>query len=125
MDQRRELRFQVNQNVRVTVLEPARAGIDGKIRNASGRGIGVELPERLAPGTAVKLDLDDSFLLGEVIYCRADGESWYAGIELEHALFGLAALAATLSDFSEERSGPEHAYALQDARRQNPKQSRQ
>src|SRR4051812_43252262 len=112
MDQRRESRFQVNQRVRVTVLEPARAGIEGKIRNASGRGIGIEMPERLATGDAVKIDLDDSFLLGEVIYCRADGNGWYAGIELEHALFGLAALAATLSDFSESRSGSEHAYAL-------------
>ena len=52
---------------------------------------------------------------------RNDGSGWYAGIELEHALFGLAALAATLSEFGEGRSGPEHAYALNDARRKNPK----
>ena len=58
MDQRRESRFQANQKVRVTILEPARAGIDAEIRNASGRGVGLWLRERLGPGDAVKIDLD-------------------------------------------------------------------
>jgi hypothetical protein len=83
----------------------------------------LRLGQRVPPGTALRIDLPDSMLLGEVIYCRAEGEDWYAGIELEHALFSLNELAEALRGFHEETSGREHQNALHDAGRQGEKQT--
>ncbi len=90
-----------------------------EIRNVSGRGIGLELKERIDAGTALKITLEDAFLLGEVIYCHPRGTGWYAGVVLEHALYGLTRLAAAMREVNEEYSGMERPYAAQHTRRQN------
>ena len=73
-------------------------------------------------GTAVKIEADDSILLGEALYCRDDGGSFFVGVELEHALYGLVELGRILREFAEESSGLEHAHALKDRREQHCEQ---
>jgi hypothetical protein len=91
----------------------------GRIKNVSVRGVGLELRCRIAAGAAIRIDLKDALLLGEVIFCREDTESYYAGVELEHALFGLRELQLALDGFSDPLSSPEQAEAVIERRYQN------
>src|SRR5262245_54411178 len=111
MEQRRETRFTADQPIRIIVIGPPDLHLAGRVKNASGRGMGIEVSQRIDAGTALKLALDDAILLGEAIFCRDDGGSFYVGIEVEHALYGLAELARIMSDFSEEDSGSERRPA--------------
>ena len=105
MNQRREPRFETEQSVWITLFGEPDIQLPARIENVSARDIGLELQGPVAVGTALKIDLDDGLLLGEVIYCREDEASFYVGVELEQALCGLGQLAEALSAFSDSRSG--------------------
>jgi hypothetical protein len=119
MNERREQRIEANQSVRITILGEPEAQLPALIKNVSVRGVGLELRCRIAAGAAVKIELKDAMLLGEVIFCREDAESYYAGVELEHALFGLTELQLALDGFPDSLSGPEQAHAVVERRYQN------
>jgi hypothetical protein len=111
MDQRREPRFIADQSVVVTVLGDPEVQQIARIRNASGRGLSMEIPSKVQPGSALKIELDDSILLGEVIYCKGGQGSYLLGMELDQALCGLTELGKQLQEFAtEELSGMELAY---------------
>ena len=93
MNQRHETRVPANRSVEITLFGEPDISLPARIKNLSGRGIGLELDGPVAAGTALKVELEDSLLLGEVIYCRRDEDSYYVGVELEHALCGLAELS--------------------------------
>ena len=59
----------------------------------------MEVP--VAAGTALKVELDDALLLGEVIYCRPDESVFYVGVELEHALCGLGELSRMVNAYND------------------------
>src|SRR5690348_12299422 len=101
MNQQREVRIQANQRVAITLFGEPDIQIQARIRNISGRGIGLELETAVPPGTALKVELEDALLLGEVIYCRQDEAAFYAGVELEHALCGLAELSRVVRAFED------------------------
>jgi hypothetical protein len=107
MNQRREPRFPVDRPIAVTVFGPPDTRVEARIRNAAGRGLGLELAAPLATGTALKIDLEDSILLGEVIYCRVQEGGWYVGVELVHALNGLVELASIMRGFVDAPSRAE------------------
>jgi hypothetical protein len=105
MSQRREPRLNADQAVWITVFGEPDIRLPARVKNVSARGVGLVLQGPVAMGSALKLELDDSLILGEVIYCRADDkDSFYVGVELEQALCGLAELADALQAFSEEPS---------------------
>jgi hypothetical protein len=116
MDLRRAPRFSANQPIVVTVLGEHESRHAARVRNASGRGLGLELGIPLPTGTALKIELDDSILLGEVMYCRYENSFYFVGVELEHALLGLAEFAKTLLGF-EEPSGVKGAHAVDHRKR--------
>jgi hypothetical protein len=115
MNERRESRFEADQPVWVTVYGAVDVRVQGRVRDFSGRGLGLEVAQPIYTGTALKLEIADSMLLGEAIFCRRDGECFYVGIELEQALHHLVDLSEMLRGFTEEPSGPEHAYTVHDA----------
>ncbi len=90
-----------------------------RVKNVSVRGIGVELGPRSAAGAAIKIEVEDALLLGEVIFCREDEESFFVGVELEQALFGLTELARALGAFSDSPSGPQQTDPVIERRYQN------
>jgi hypothetical protein len=111
MDQRREPRLKADQSVVVTVLGDHEIQYAGTILNASGRGLAIEIGSAVAPGTAIKIELDDSILLGEAVYCKGGQASYLLGVELDQVLCGLTELAKKLQEFArEEQSGTEVAY---------------
>lgn len=124
MNQRREPRFQADQPVRITIFGEPDLHLTAIVKNVSGRGMGIEVEGPIATGSALKIDLEDAILLGEVIYTRDQGTSFYLGVELEHALYGLAELARVVRSFSEDlpealESSPQQAHAVKQTRGEN------
>src|SRR5665647_471090 len=70
MNQRRDPRFEINQSVWITLFGEPDIRLPARIKNVSSRGIGLDLQGPVAIGTALKFEVDDCLLLGEVIYCR-------------------------------------------------------
>jgi hypothetical protein len=101
MDQRREPRFRADQPVTVTVLTDPRRQVEGRVRNASGRGLGVVTAARVEPGAALRIEIDDSVVLGEAIYCRSEQDEYFIGVELDQVLVGLTELGKNLAAFTE------------------------
>jgi len=112
MEQRRDTRYEGSQAAWVTVYGEVDVRIPAKIRNISGRGVGLEVGEPVPTGSALKIEVSDSMLLGEAIYCRPEGDHYYVGIELDQALRSLMALSRNLGELAPARLRPETAYAL-------------
>jgi hypothetical protein len=102
MDQRREPRFESDQAVVVTILSEQPTRVAARVRNASGRGMGLVLPDRVESGAAIRIEIEDAVVLGEAIYCRKDGEGYFIGVELDQVLVGLTELGRRLSAFDPE-----------------------
>jgi PilZ domain len=102
MDQRREPRFEADQPVVVTVLTEPQSRMDARVRNASGRGIGLVTQRTISPGAAIRIELDDAIVLGEAIYCRDDRDGHFIGVELDQVLVGLTELGRNLAAFAPE-----------------------
>lgn len=102
MDQRREPRFEVDQAVIVTILGEHPVRMAARVRNASGRGLGLLVPAPIDPGAAIKIELEDALVLAESIYCRAEADAYFIGVELDQVLVGLTELGRRLSAFDPE-----------------------
>ena len=122
MNQRCETRYGSGQRVWATIFGKPDVRVPARIRNASGRGLGLEVEMAIPAGAALKIEVLDGFLLGEAIYCHAEGPAFYVGVELEQALYGLARLGEMMREFDGERSGAEQEYAVHYAHGQNDQQ---
>ena len=60
------------------------------------------LEHEVPVGVPVRVDVDGTVLLGEVCYCGGEGNSFCAGIELEHALTMSEELAALMRGLTGE-----------------------
>lgn len=126
MNQRREPRFVADQSVLVTVLGDHEMQYTGRIRNASGRGLAIDLPNAVPPRTAIKIELEDSLLLGEAVFCKGGQGSYLVGVELDQVLCGLSELGKRLEEFArEESSGTEVAYPVNHRQRQHRQQAQE
>ena len=92
MERRHELRVTSDQTVDVAALGPDRRQMKGITLNMSGRGISIFVPTAFTAGDPVRVQIDDSLLLGEVCYCHPKNEGFVIGIEIDQVLNGLAAL---------------------------------
>jgi hypothetical protein len=95
----------------IQVIGNAGPPFRAKVTNYSGRGLALESPQSLEPGTAIRIDMEDAMILGEAVYCRQDADSWFAGIEIDQTLCGLSAIARIVQTF--EDSGHDAANALE------------
>lgn len=93
MDSRAEPRFPADTKVKVTLLQGGPAGVSGQVVNMSGRGLKLFVGRPLPAGAAVKVEANDTLLLGEIVYCRAEAGGFAVGLQLKHALFHLRELA--------------------------------
>ena len=91
-DRRRYPRFTRNDVVRLTLLGEDGRSSDARIVDASANGVRLESPLRIATGSLVKVEWQDTLLLGEVLYSQSAGSSTVLGIELTRALYGLSEL---------------------------------
>src|SRR5262249_49671178 len=108
MEKRQEPRFAADQPVVVTVLGDHETRHPARIRNASGGGLAIDVPVPIAPGTALKIELEDSMVLGESVYCRGGSGPYLLGVQLDQVLCGLIELRRRLQEFAPaEPSGRE------------------
>jgi len=103
MDQRREPRFAANQPITVKLLGKDARTETATVKNASSRGLAIELQNPIAPSTALQIEIEDSFVLGEAVYCRQESDCWLVGVELDQVLCGLSALGRKLQEFANPR----------------------
>jgi len=103
MNQRLEERIPFDRAVAVTLLGDIDTPLKARVKDMSGLGIGLELEHAVPAGTALKIELDDALVLGEVVYCRRDGASFTVGVHLEQALTGLAELRRTMEALTGDR----------------------
>ena len=99
MESRHEPRFETDQEVVITVLGDGGMVLKGRITNFSGKGLCVFSPQALPAGKALKIELNDTLMLGEVIYSRGEEGGYQVGVALDQALYhtrDLAALAESL-----------------------------
>src|SRR4051794_27419957 len=102
INERRDLRLEASQSVWITLFGEPDIRLPAIIKNVSPRGIGLQLQGPVAIGTALKLELNDALLLGEVIYCREEASTFYVGVELEQVLCGLGELANAVRAFTHQ-----------------------
>jgi hypothetical protein len=112
---RRDARVQVDETAWITIYGEIDKRVPGRVRNISGRGIGLEVGERVGTGSALKIEVGDVMMLGEVIYCRPEGERYYLGVELDQAVHSLMALGNSLRSFASDDLGSERPYAMHEA----------
>ncbi|HYI97867.1 MAG TPA: hypothetical protein VEX68_30290 [Bryobacteraceae bacterium] len=89
-----EIRYQPDQPVRLNVL----GGISPRAMAASmihlsGRHAELRVAEVIAADAAVKIELDDSMLLGEVLACSPRDGAYVAGIRVVEAIPSMSNLA--------------------------------
>ena len=70
MEMRLQRRLEIDEPVHVTVLDASDASFLGRITNYSGNGLGLATQGTAPVGAALKVELKDTLLLGEVCYCR-------------------------------------------------------
>lgn len=108
MERRSETRFPVNQPVRLTVLEESSSHpvpFEALLQNLSPGGFQISCGSRVEPGTAIRVDLPldgrSALLLGEVRYCRAEGDKFGWGVSLEHSILDMGGLERLRSRLSQ------------------------
>ncbi|MCE5308686.1 MAG: PilZ domain-containing protein [Acidobacteriales bacterium] len=115
MERRSEVRFEVDRPVRVTTLDCHATCWTGTIRNLSGRGMQLCVPQSIGVGTPLRVDAGDVMFLGEVCYCEPEGDGFRVGMTVEHTLSGLGELArlnrSLFGDSQNDRETPEPAVS--------------
>ena len=101
MEQRRESRFAANQSVVVTVLDGQAKQQAALVKNASSRGLAIQVSNAIPPGTAIQIDFEDSMVPAEAVYCSGGPDSWLVGVELDPALCSLSQLGRKLQELSD------------------------
>jgi hypothetical protein len=98
-DQRQAPRVPLDHTALVSVAGAPDQVLHGEIRNLSEGGTQVWLEQPMPPSTLVKIEYNDSLLLGEVVYCQQEQSGWLVGVQIEHGLFELTALATAMQGF--------------------------
>jgi hypothetical protein len=93
MEQPRQPRFEGTGPVRVTFLGGDRKPIEGRALGVSDEGLRLLVQEAAALGAALRVEWDDSEVLGEVRYCESRPDGFALGVSIEHALVGTRELA--------------------------------
>jgi hypothetical protein len=56
----------------------------------------------ISAGTAIRIELEDSLLLGEAMYSRSLPDGYFVGVQLEQALSGLRELRRQAQQYREQ-----------------------
>ena len=59
----------------------------------NGHTMQLKLPQPVGIGSAVKVEADDTISLGEVSYCRREGDGYVVWVDLMQALHNVAELS--------------------------------
>lgn len=92
MERRQEPRIDISGSVKVTLLGSEDCEFSGELVSLSGGGAILQMDTELPASSAIRIDIDDALLLGEVRWCRRDGARFSVGLSVEHWLPDLKVL---------------------------------
>jgi PilZ domain len=98
MDRRINERHIARFQVRLTDLASPEVSASGQGIDISKSGIGVFLPLKFTPGSAVELNINDSALFGVVTHSIPERSYFRTGIEVWQVLIGRSELAELLKE---------------------------
>ncbi len=81
-ERRSEVRIPFDGALSIRVLDASAAVLAGRIVNASKKGLKLNLPEALYPGTRVQIRLGSRIIMAQVRYCVPRGAEFHAGVEI-------------------------------------------
>ena len=96
MERRLEKRFSSGLEIQITEIDGA-ASATGTLLNVSESGICALLPDRLAVGALLKLDLADTVLYGQVAYSTEENGGFRTGVSVERVLVQASDLSSILA----------------------------
>lgn len=102
MSLREQPHYDTAQPVAVTVLGDAPAAHSGEVAGFCGTAMRLMLEVPVPQGAAVKVEWEDTLLLGEVSDCQPDGSQYAINLKLEHSLVHTAELARLAARILEE-----------------------
>jgi hypothetical protein len=102
MEKRCEPRFATDQSITITTLGDFRVRQTAQVKNCSGSGLGLVVQTAISAGTAIRIELEDSLLLGEAMYSRSLPDGYFVGVQLEQALSGLRELRRQAQQYREQ-----------------------
>jgi hypothetical protein len=102
VDRRIHKRYPSDFQVRVTAADNLDLSASGQVLDISQSGIAVYLPLQLTPGSAVRLNINDSVLHGFVTHSTPERSYFRTGIEVMQVLIGGSDLSQLLKATMEE-----------------------
>jgi len=91
-----EIRFQPDQPVRLSILSDVPQALTAFIISLNGRNAVLRVSQAIPAGSAIRLDLDDSMLIGEISACAA-GEHFEIQLHIKEAIPSMSDLARLVS----------------------------
>lgn len=76
-----------------TKLDDTEVALCCPVLGVDGHMIQLKLPKWVDIGSAVKVEADDTLSLGEVSYCRPDGDGYVVWVDLLQSLHNVAELS--------------------------------
>jgi hypothetical protein len=80
-----------------TKLDDAKVAVQCPVLGLDGRTMQLKLPKWVDIGSPVKVEADDTLSLGEVSYCRPEGDGYLVWVELLQSLHNVAELSRLAS----------------------------
>lgn len=93
VERRSEPRFESQKTIILTLLEEDGLALPALAVELSGSGMRLILSRAVPVGAAVKIEPDDSMILGEVCYCEPHAHGYLIGLKLQQMLSNLNELA--------------------------------
>jgi hypothetical protein len=88
-ERRAESRFRVDSPATITTLREPFANATCRLIDVSKNGMRLATAEPFGVGVNVKIQFQDSLVLGEVLRCSAENKEFVLGISIENAFFGV------------------------------------
>jgi hypothetical protein len=86
-ERRRGVRYPTDEPASFIQIHPAAEGrVPIRVRDVSEKGMRLQTPQYIFPGTIIQVRLSKLIAVVEVRYCRSDGERFSAGVEVLEVL---------------------------------------
>jgi hypothetical protein len=85
-ERRIEIRIATDGPARVKVLDPLISlgpSFQASLVDTSDKGLKLQVPRSILPGSVVQIRLQDRIVLGEVRYCNPSGSEFHIGLRLK------------------------------------------
>ena len=97
MQRKMEIRFQPGQPVHLSVLSDAPQTLTAFINSLDGRHASLKATEAIPAGSAIRVDLEDSMLIGEITGCAATDGQFEIQLHVNEAIPSMSDLARLVS----------------------------